>query len=286
MVDKLKVQARLDRFNKALAAVSDIPSELKDAINKNYDGGMKDFLRELYIYTRKDLNKLEPKVEVLKRVSQPELEKILKEGSSLVFSFKFKGKSGVLALFNKYSVRLYIEGKIRPGVEINYRFIDVAKSLRNVGTFLNSPDTEYKAWKFSFPEGSDVREKVDQRYEQKKGAVFRTPKELQNWMFTFDKSGYKVDKDKYKDILKKLREEKGLWQKKTEELMNEFVKLQNQVISKGKLSSNRYELQEIMKKISAAIVYSLNNYANDREKERSFKVASDALNSLKKEIDK
>lgn len=286
MIDRLKVQARLDRFNAALAAVSDIPSELKDAINKNYGDGMKAFLRELYIYTRKDLNKLEPKVEALKRVSQPELEKILNEGSSLVFSFKFREKSGVLAIFNKYSTRLWIEGRLLPGVDINYRFIDVAKSLRNVGTFLNSPDTEYKAWKLSFPEGSDVREKVDQRYNQKQGAIFRTPKELQSWMFTFDKSGYKVDKDKYKKLLKTLREEKGLWQKKTEELMNEFVKLQGQIISKGKLSSNRFELQETMKKISAAIVYSLNDYANDREKERAFKVASDALNSLKKEMDR
>lgn len=127
-----------------------------------------------------------------------------------------------------------------------------------------------------------MSDKVEKRAEQKKGAIFRTPEQLQNWMSNFDKSGYRIDKNKYKEMLQKIREEGGMWAKKMDNVMRAFLDLQNKIVSQKKMDEMRYDLRYAMEAISSAALKSLSSIYSDKEKNELFKKAESEIEKLKK----
>lgn len=279
-----KVLARLSRYLKVEAAVSDIPSELREAVNKHWRDGFKGFVKELYRASRMDLNTLTPEIKVFKRLSQPEIDKCTKDGGLLVIAFNYSYQEGVILLSSGIT-DLYMKGREEEGVDLGNGYYRILGRPRNVVTLINKPDIEYKAWAFSFPNGS-TREKRELRDKQKEGAIFRTPEQFQNWMSNFDKSGYKIDKNKYKDILKKIREEGGMWVKKVDKVMKDFLDLQSKISAAKKIGNLSYPLKDAMKAISEATMHSWDSWYSDKEREEQFKKAEKQLDYLRERMKK
>lgn len=85
-------------------------------------------------------------------------------------------------------------------------------------------------------------------------------------MSNFDKSGYRIDKNKYKEMLQKIREEGGMWAKKMDNVMRAFLDLQNKIVSQKKMDEMRYDLRYAMEAISSAALKSLSSIYSDKEK--------------------
>lgn len=179
-MEQFKVLSRFSRYLSVEAAVSDIPQKLKDAANKHWYNGFKGFVQELYRSSRMDLNKLTPEVKVFKRLSQSEIDKITKDGGILAIVFSYEGQEGIILCSSRYT-DLYSKGREEEGIDLGNGYYRILGRPRNVVTLINKPGIEYTAWALEFPDG-DVSDKVEKRAEQKKGAIFRTPEQLQNWM--------------------------------------------------------------------------------------------------------
>lgn len=279
-MEQFKVLSRFSRYLSVEAAVSDIPQKLKDAANKHWYNGFKGFVQELYRSSRMDLNKLTPEVKVFKRLSQSEIDKITKDGGILAIVFSYEGQEGIILCSSRYT-DLYSKGREEEGIDLGNGYYRILGRPRNVVTLINKPGIEYTAWALEFPDG-DVSDKVEKRAEQKKGAIFRTPEQLQNWMSNFDKSGYRIDKNKYKEMLQKIREEGGMWAKKMDNVMRAFLDLQNKIVSQKKMDEMRYDLRYAMEAISSAALKSLSSIYSDKEKNELFKKAESEIEKLKK----
>lgn len=279
-MEQFQVISRFSRYLSVEAAVSDIPQKLKDAANKHWYNGFKGFVQELYRSSRMDLNKLTPEVKVFKRLSQSEIDKITKDGGILAIVFSYEGQEGIILCSSRYT-DLYSKGREEEGIDLGNGYYRILGRPRNVATLINKPGIEYTAWALEFPDG-DVSDKVEKRAEQKKGAIFRTPEQLQNWMSNFDKSGYRIDKNKYKEMLQKIREEGGMWAKKMDNVMRAFLDLQNKIVSQKKMDEMRYDLRYAMEAISSAALKSLSSIYSDKEKNELFKKAESEIEKLKK----
>lgn len=279
-MEQFKVLSRFSRYLSVEAAVSDIPQKLKDAANKHWYNGFKGFVQELYRSSRMDLNKLTPEVKVFKRLSQSEIDKITKDGGILAIVFSYEGQEGIILCSSRYT-DLYSKGREEEGIDLGNGYYRILGRPRNVVTLINKPGIEYTAWALEFPDG-DVSDKVEKRAEQKKGAIFRTPEQLQNWMSNFDKSGYRIDKNKYKEMLQKIREEGGMWAKKMDNVMRAFLDLQNKIVSQKKMDEMRYDLRYAMEAISSAALKPLSSIYSDKEKNELFKKAESEIEKLKK----
>lgn len=279
-MEQFQVISRFSRYLSVEAAVSDIPQKLKDAANKHWYNGFKGFVQELYRSSRMDLNKLTPEVKVFKRLSQSEIDKITKDGGILAIVFSYEGQEGIILCSSRYT-DLYSKGREEEGIDLGNGYYRILGRPRNVVTLINKPGIEYTAWALEFPDG-DVSDKVEKRAEQKKGAIFRTPEQLQNWMSNFDKSGYRIDKNKYKEMLQKIREEGGMWAKKMDNVMRAFLDLQNKIVSQKKMDEMRYDLRYAMEAISSAALKSLSSIYSDKEKNELFKKAESEIEKLKK----
>lgn len=279
-MEQFQVISRFSRYLSVEAAVSDIPQKLKDAANKHWYNGFKGFVQELYRSSRMDLNKLTPEVKVFKRLSQSEIDKITKDGGILAIVFSYEGQEGIILCSSRYT-DLYSKGREEEGVDLGNGYYRILGRPRNVVALINKPGIEYTAWALEFPDG-DVSDKVEKRAEQKKGAIFRTPEQLQNWMSNFDKSGYRIDKNKYKEMLQKIREEGGMWAKKMDNVMRAFLDLQNKIVSQKKMDEMRYDLRYAMEAISSAALKSLSSIYSDKEKNELFKKAESEIEKLKK----
>lgn len=279
-MEQFQVISRFSRYLSVEAAVSDIPQKLKDAANKHWYNGFKGFVQELYRSSHMDLNKLTPEVKVFKRLSQSEIDKITKDGGILAIVFSYEGQEGIILCSSRYT-DLYSKGREEEGIDLGNGYYRILGRPRNVVTLINKPGIEYTAWALEFPDG-DVSDKVEKRAEQKKGAIFRTPEQLQNWMSNFDKSGYRIDKNKYKEMLQKIREEGGMWAKKLDNVMRAFLDLQNKIVSQKKMDEMRYDLRYAMEAISSAALKSLSSIYSDKEKNELFKKAESEIEKLKK----
>lgn len=279
-MEQFQVISRFSRYLSVEAAVSDIPQKLKDAANKHWYNGFKGFVQELYRSSHMDLNKLTPEVKVFKRLSQSEIDKITKDGGILAIVFSYEGQEGIILCSSRYT-DLYSKGREEEGIDLGNGYYRILGRPRNVVTLINKPGIEYTAWALEFPDG-DVSDKVEKRAEQKKGAIFRTPEQLQNWMSNFDKSGYRIDKNKYKEMLHKIREEGGMWAKKMDNVMRAFLDLQNKIVSQKKMDEMRYDLRYAMEAISSAALKSLSSIYSDKEKNELFKKAESEIEKLKK----
>ena len=243
---------------------------------------MKGFLKDLYRSTRCDLNKLVPEVKTFKRLSQPEINKVVDNRGALVILFKYKGQEGVI--FMTYtSTDLYCYGREENGVEIDGSSYRILGRPRNVVTLINRPETEYRAWALSFPDG-DVLDKVEQRRKSKEGAILRSPEKYRYWSNEYDKNGYVVDRYKYKRMLEKMREENGLWANKIDSLMKEYLHIQEQIVKAKKFGSLRYVLKDAMEKISKASIYAIAGYSDDNGKRKCFEEAEKSVENLKKRV--
>lgn len=278
-MEQFKVLSRFSRYLSVEAAVSDIPQKLKDAANEHWYNGFKGFVKELYRESRMDLNKLTPEVKVFKRLSQPEIDRITEDGGILAIVFSYEGQEGIILCSTGYT-DLCSKGREQEGIDLGNGYYRILGRPRNVVTLINKPGVEYTAWALKFPDG-DVSDKISKRAEQKKGAIFRTPKQLQHWMTDYDKSGYKVDKYKYREMLKSIREEGGLWAKKVEELMKTFLDLQNKIVTEKKMKDLRYDLQFAMEAISKFSLSTLESWRSDKDREDNFKAAQNRIQQLR-----
>ena len=274
-----KVFARLNLTTQA--AVKDIPADCRAAIEKHFPEGMRGFTKTLYNLIKMDLNKLTPEVKTFKRLNQAEIDKVTENGGALLISFIYKDQEGVI-LITKSKVYLYMNNFKENIVAIKNKLFEITNKSKNVIQLINQPETVYKAWSLTFPEGSSTMDLRDQRRENKKGAIFRTPKELQQWMFTYDKNGYRIDKSKYKEMLEQLHNVNGFWVKKIDPLMQEFLDIQKKAVDAGKLGNIKKDLDFTNEGINDAIARSLDSSYTDKEKQFRFDRAVKRLKELRR----
>ena len=276
-----KVFARLNLTTQA--AVKDIPADCRAAIEQYFPQGMKTFTKFLYRYTGMDLNKLTPEVKTFKRLSQAEIDKCTENNGALLIQFNYNGQHGIFILTSGIT-SFYSENKREEEfISVKGRDYRMLGRPKNVVFVINQPETIYKAWAFTFPEGSSTMDLRNQRSENKKGAILRTPKELQYWLSDYDKSGYRINKNKYKKMLEQIRQEGGIWAKKTDAAMREFLDIQNKAVAAKKLKNITYVLKITMDRINDAVRKSLpSSYYDDKEKAKAFESLESSLMSLRK----
>lgn len=277
-----KVFARLNLTTQA--AVKDIPADCRAAIEQYFPQGMKNFTKFLYRHIGMDLNKLTPEVKTFKRLNQAEIDKCTENNGALLIQFNYNGQHGIFILTSGIT-SFYSENKREEEfISVKDRDYRMLGRPKNVVFVINQPETWYKAWAFTFPEGSSTMDLRNQRSENKKGAIFRTPKELQYWLSDYDKSGYRIDKNKYKKMLEQIRQEGGVWAKKAEALLQEFFDIQKKAAAVKKLDDIKYELKWAMEAISDACLKSLpTSFYDDKEKAKAFNKAEEKMENLKKQ---
>ena len=283
VLNREKVLARLDRFRKVEAAISDIPNDLMDAIKEEWEIRLREFPELLYKCTKKDLRKLEVDKKTYTHLSDSEIRKIVDEGSALMVHFKYKKQKGIF-LIGKYDGVYRSDRNPHYWVEIDRKIYNfVSGRLEPFLAVLNIPGLKYKAWILSFPDG-DVSDKVKNREETRKSMPWRYPFNKRNTELFYDKNGYIIDIDKYNNILYELKKGKGKWAKEVEFLMSEFVEIQKDIMYAKKMNLFRSDLKKVMEKINEAVMCSLDETTSDGSKERAFKEAKKFLEELDKRM--
>lgn len=266
------------------AAVKDIPADCRAAIEQYFPQGMKTFTKFLYRHIGMDLNTLTPEVKTFKRLSQAEIDKCTENGGALLIQFNYNGQQGIFILTSGIT-SFYSENKREEEfISVKGRDYRMLGRPKNVVFVINQPETIYKAWAFTFPEGSSTMDLRNQRSENKKGAIFRTPKELQYWSWNYDKSGYQIDKNKYKKMLEEIRQEGGTWAKKTDSLMRDFLDIQNKTVGSKKFKDLQFYFTDAMEKISNAALRSMAGYYSDKERFKAFDEAEASMKRLKEKV--
>lgn len=209
----MKVFSRLNLTVKA--AVKDIPADLREVINKHYRGGMKEFLKDTYRGTNKDLNSLEMSPDTFTkttRIKEADINNIVGSRDKILIINVFENGND-RGIFDISGFPHWWENGKQPDVfelskiedpskpwRVTYKNVGIYGKPRNVPIVLNWPGITYKAWIIDLSKAKDTKDIRNERYQAQKGIVERYKD-----AWGVDKSGYKVDRDKYVKMLKELK---------------------------------------------------------------------------------
>ena len=210
----MKVFSRLNLTVKA--AVKDIPADLREVINKHFRGGMKEFTKDVYRTTNKDLNDLEMSSDTFTKTSkikEADINNITgARDKVLIINVFDNGKDmGIFDICGSYP-HWFLDGRTPDVFELSkiedpskpwkvtYKNVGIYGKPRNIPVVLNWPGITYKAWIIDLSKAKDTKDLKNERYQAQKGIVERYKD-----AWGVDKSGYKVDRDKYVKMLKELK---------------------------------------------------------------------------------
>lgn len=196
------------------AAVKDMPADLVSAITKYLP--MKEFTRLVYDRLHKDLNALEMGSNAIskdKKIKESDLDIDKKESKVMIIKYDYdrkwewygrteEEKAEGLIINLPWSTWAYSKNN-RGELDCAFddgRYIRLSNSLRNVARLLNSPNTKYTVWTIDLSKADDTSAKREERRKAQEGILQRYA-----GAWGRDKSGYEVDRRKYKDMLKELK---------------------------------------------------------------------------------
>ncbi len=262
------------RESKLLAeSVSDIPNDLRDLVNKHC--GMDKFTKEIYDASHKDLNELEMSnsdIKSGKKISTADIDKIAKDGIYLVVDL---GADGML-LAGKGMWNGVYDGKKRfNDVYVNGRNYGVDSS-KNIATVLNTDKfKDAKYWLIDLSKAKSTEDLRKERQEAQKGIIQRYN---DSWYGPLDKSGYRVDRHKYEEMLQKLKMEGNDYVNQLSEISSRFFK----AMANSKAKEHPYDIRNAIDAIQAATKESVSSYNDASYVKGKIKKADDAVKIVEK----
>ena len=244
-------------------AVADIPADLKEVINKHYHSGMKQFLDDVYRSTSKDLNDLEMSNDNFIRttkIKESDLNDVVKERDKILVInvFERDNDMGVIYL-GAYMTDYYLNKRETEHFEVNYRNYRILGRPRNVATILNAEGITYKAWIIDLSKAKSTEDLQRQRREAQENIIKRY-----DCGWNLDKSGYQVDKSKYKKMLAALKKEGNVYVDRISKISAEYFDVLSKLDkSKSGISFSINDAAEAMKN---AIAASVDTIWNDNKK--------------------
>ena len=244
-------------------AVADIPADLKEVINKHYYGGMKYFLDRVYGSTSRDLNDLEMSNDNFIRttkIKESDLNDVVKERDKILVINVFEHNNDMGVIYLSASITdYYLNKREEEHFEVNYRNYRLLGRPRNVATVLNAEGVTYKAWIIDLSKAKDTWDLRRQRSEAQKNIVKRY-----DYGWNLDKSGYEVNKNKYKKMLASLKNEGNVYVDRISKISAEYFDVLSKLDkSKGGISFSINDAAEAMKN---AIAASVDTIWNDNKK--------------------
>lgn len=276
----MKVFSRLNLTVKA--AVKDIPADLKQVIQLHYNGGMKEFLKDTYRYTLKDLNDLEMAPDTFtktNRLKESDITGITGERDKILIINVFENEKdrGIFAIEGAYP-RWFENGRQQNVFElsktedpskpwrVDYRNVGISGKPRNVPVVLNWPGITYKAWIIDLSKAKDTKDLRNERYEAQRGILQRFER---NW--GVDKSGYTVDRNKYKDMLKELKRAGNDYVDRIAKISAEFFDVTMKLQKKDPNASS-WDIRAASDAMHDALEASVNKYGYDDNKKINAKI--------------
>lgn len=280
----MKVLSRLNIKTKA--AVKDIPADLKKIIEQDYPGGMKGFTSTIYNYTYKDLNELQMAPDTFTKTTRlrekdifdivGNRDKILvlsltdKKSQNPLGMILLTGTSTSLSKDNRYD---YNRGLYSPSKN---KTVDIMGHPKNVIWALNTGDFDYKAWIIDLSKAESTMDKMNARRKAQEGII----KRYAPYEFTVDKSGYKINRNKYVDMLKELKQQGNIFIDQIAKISSEMFDLIGEINKNGLASDLKYALQDLSDSLSSALRASVSDSFNS-----SSKATDEKIKKLKNELD-
>ena len=278
----MKVLSRLNIKTKA--AVKDIPADLKKVIEQNYPGGMKGFTFSIYDHTGKDLNELQMAPDTFTKATRLREKDILdivgNNDKILVLSLTDKESQNYLGMIvltrsstslskdNRYNYNLYSPSKNKT--------VEIMGHPKNVIWSLNNGDFDYKAWIIDLSKAESTMDKRAARRKAQEGII----KRYAPYEFTVDKSGYRINRNKYVDMLKELKQQGNIFIDQIAKISSEMFDLIGEINKNGLANDLKYALQDLSDALSSALRASVSDSFNS-----SSKATDEKIKKLKNELD-
>lgn len=239
------------------AAVKDIPAELKNLINKHWN--FKDFTSKIYRISHKDLEDLEiaPDTFSKKKVKSSDLYDIVKNGDKFIITdLEMYGKDVGILFTAKSGLGYYKDGNFNSVIEYNGKLHDALNTRTHVQLF-NNDDIKKTSWIIDLSKAKSTEDIIKERKEAQEGIIQRYIGDL----FTrdIDKSGYRIDKNKYNKMLNEMKREGNEYVERISKITNDFLDMLGQ-LQKAGIDNYKYhfDVQEIYKKLGNALDDSTN----------------------------
>ena len=272
---------RVLKSNKEIkSAVSDLPQDLVDAINTHARGGMKKAMEELYRETDRDLNKIELSSDTITKTDKVRSADLFSKDRA-IFILISDGNRKTLVLAGGKYYPVVLGGDVE--FEVNGRYLDIRSSDRNIARVLNN--YPYQAWVIDLSKAEDVTELRKKRQQPIEDPERRYTPEQQKSLYyeEFDSSGYKRNKDKYKNKLRKLRQENNVYTNQLIELYSQLSEAFNKrmLLPKDKRGSS-WDLRNAFKEFAEAIDYAEADYSSPETIQTYIDKVKTRIESLKK----
>ena len=243
--------------------VADIPADLKEVINKHYRNGMKQFLEQVYRSTSRDLNDLEMSNDNFIRttkIKESDLNDVVKERDKILVINVFERNNDMGVIYLSASTTdYYLNKRETEQFEVNYRNYRLLGRPRNVATILNAEGITYKAWIIDLSKAKSTEDLQRQRREAQENIVRRY-----DYGWNLDKSGYHVDKSKYKKMLADLKSEGNVYVDRISKISTEFFDVLSK-LDKSK-SGISFSINGVAEAMKLAIEASVDTIWNDNKK--------------------
>lgn len=284
----MKVLSRLNI--KTMAAVKDIPADLKKIIEQNYPDGMKGFTFIIYRRTDKDLNELQMAPDTFTkttRLREKDILDIVENGDKiLVLSLTDKRSQEPLGMIvltkttaslskdNKFNY----EGLYSPSKN---KTVDMSRP-KNVIWALNTGDFDYKAWIIDLSKAKSTTDIMNARRKAQEGIIKRYPA-----AWDVDKSGYRINKHKYADMLKELKQQGNIFIDQIAKISSEIFDLIGEINKSGLANKLKYALQDLSDNLSLALRASVSDSYSSSSKNTNEKIKKlkDKLDYVRKRFE-
>jgi len=268
----------LKSSTKIESAVKDLPQDLVEAINNYAHGGMKATMDELYRDTGKDLNQIELSSDTITKTDKVRSSDLFSKDRA-VFILISDGSRKTLVLADGRYYPQVLGGDVE--FEVNGKYLDIRNSDRNVARVLNN--YPYQAWVIDLSKAEDMKSLRDERYKSQQGIEERHKPTGLDGYYGYDLSGYKIDRNKYKDKLRKLRQENNEYTNQLIELYSQLSEAFNKrmLLPKDKRGSS-WDLRNAFKEFAEAIDYAETDYSSPETIQKYIDKVKTRIQSLKK----
>lgn len=252
-------------------SVSTIPSDLKSLIDKYV--GMNNFTKAIYDACHKDLNDLEVggDIKTGNRISTSDIEKINKDGNYIVIELAATEEL-ILAGYRLWGRVYDSRKKSHDSIYLDGRNLNV-DSARNIASIMNSDKyKDCRYWLIDLSNAKSTEDLRKERYEAQQGVVQR----YNDGWYTRDKSGYRVDSNKYVRMLQELKMKGNEYIDQLADISAEFYK----VLAKIEDKSTLYEVGDICELIKSATNDTTNQYAKPSEIKAKLEKARQKIKEL------
>lgn len=160
---------------------------------------------------------------------------------------------------NKYSYNLYSPSKNKT--------VEIIGHPKNVIWALNTGDFDYKAWIIDLSKAESTNDIMNARRKAQEGIIKRYPA-----AWDVDKSGYRINKHKYVDMLKELKQQGNIFIDQIAKISSEIFDLIGEINKSGLANELKYALQDLSEYLSSALRASVSDSYSSSPKNTNEKI--------------